>query len=349
MAELESPVASESDVSIPAGLTQTWPVPRQEVYGPRDGIGARIEYVALRATLGFLAVLPAPLERLCIAWLAHLARAFDRKRSAAARVFLRQALGQDLEPRELERRVLDSWKHILRVAIEGEGFDRNVPSASILDHYRVETTPEFDALVKARRSAIVITGHIGDWEAGSALLPWLGFDPVYVVAKPPRNRPLSIHIQRLREQRGIRCLARRGAMRDAGNVIRAGGTLALLLDQRARSKPVMAPFFGRLARCDRSAGVLIKRLGVPLVFAACYQEPRAYRYHLVFTRVLEPHEFSASTPEEIAAVVNSELERLILVHPEQYFWLHDRYRDAPSVASAPGAASAPGGASAETP
>ena len=129
---------------------------------------------------------------------------------------------------------------------------------------------------------MLVTGHIGDWEAGVGALPWLGVSPVYAIAKPPRNRPLSILVQREREKRGVRLLPRKGAMRDAPKVLRAGGAIGMLLDQRARQRPILAPFFGRPARCDRTAGVLLKRLRAPVLICACYRAEEPLRYRLVF-------------------------------------------------------------------
>ena len=48
-------------------------------------------------------------------------------------------------------------------------------------------------------------------------------------------------------------------------------------------------------------------------------------------RVLWPEELSRLGPEAIASAINREMERQILVAPEQYFWLHDRYRKAPPL------------------
>jgi KDO2-lipid IV(A) lauroyltransferase len=124
----------------------------------------------------------------------------------------------------------------------------------------------------------------------------------------------------------MRLLPRRGAMEFAPAVVRGGGTLAMLLDQRARIKPVLAPFFGRESKCDRSASVLLRRLRAPLVFAACYRTSDPRRYRLVVPRVVQPEEVAGKSAEEVAALVNAELEKLILAAPEQYFWLHDRWR-----------------------
>ena len=46
-------------------------------------------------------------------------------------------------------------------------------------------------------------------------------------------------------------------------------------------------------------------------------------------RVLWPDELAGQSPEAVVTLINGELERMILARPEQYFWLHDRYRKAP--------------------
>jgi KDO2-lipid IV(A) lauroyltransferase len=321
--------APEPHSLLPLGLRRDWPAPRFDVLGTRDGFAARLECWAMLALVGGAARLPLALRRPLVAACARVARAVDPKHSEAARVFLRQALGAKLDPRELERRVLHAYEHLFHVTIEVEAFDRHVPVERIREHYTVEFCERARELLAARRGSILVTPHAGDWEAGSAILPWLGMDPLYVVSKPPKNKPLSVHFQRVRERRGVRLLPRRGAMRYARAVVDSGGVLVLMLDQRSNIKPLMAPFFGRMARCDRSAGVLMKRLRVPVMVGACFRTDRPFSYRPCIPTVIEPGELSGHTPEEIATRLNREMEQLILRHPEQYFWLHDRYRDAP--------------------
>ena len=96
----------------------------------------------------------------------------------------------------------------------------------------------------------------------------------------------------------------------------------------------LRPFFGRPAGCDRSAGVLIRRVGAPLVFYGCYGIPgvdplKSWRFELRFTRVIFPEDLAGLGPVEIATRVNQELERLLLHRPQQVFWLHDRFKGAP--------------------
>ncbi len=307
-------------------------MPRQDASGPRGGVAAWLEYAAGRGALGMLSRLPEGARETLIEGLARLARRVDRSHSDAAREYLRTAFGPSLTGDALEARVLQAWRHFLRITIESSGFARHVDFANLGAHLDgVDIHPDAEKLRAAHRGAIFVTAHIGDWEAGSAALAYLGFDPFYAVVKPPKNRPLSQHLQDLREARGLRSLPRRGAMQHAAHVLRGGGYLGMVLDQRARVRPVLAPFFGRLARCDRSAGVLMKRLRTPVLVGACYRTgPWRWRVHI--PTVIHPEELASADPDAIVARLNREFEARILDVPDQYFWLHDRYRDTKSGA-----------------
>ena len=77
--------------------------------------------------------------------------------------------------------------------------------------------------------------------------------------------------------------------------------------------------------------VLVRRLKRPVVFGACYRTARPFHYRAVIDAVLTPEELSKSSPEAIATAINREMERQIRAAPEQYFWLHDRYRKGPAA------------------
>jgi KDO2-lipid IV(A) lauroyltransferase len=316
---------------LPAGLSGAWPVPRTPCLGTRTGLMAELELLAYRGATGTLARLPRGAQRAFVEGMARLARRFEKRHTIAARAYLRQAFGATIDERELEERVLQAWRHLFGVTIANAAHPLHVPLASIREHYDVRMTDDVRTVLARPKGCVLVTCHVGNWESGAAILPWLGFDPLYAIAKPPRNRPFSVFAQRQREARGMRVLPRRGAMQHAAAIVEAGGTLVMLLDQRARTKPVFAPLFGRLARCDRSAGVLLRRLACPIVFAASYLTSRPYHYEVVFPAVLWPEDVAGQSPEEIARRVNVEIEGMVRAHPEQFLWLHDRYRGAPDA------------------
>ena len=322
--------------ALPPGVDGQWPVaPAEEVHGTDHSKLARVLYWLARATLALLARAPDGLLGPMLGVFARLARRFDHRHTRAARQFLAQAYPADSHGAR-EERVLVAYRHFLDVVVTSARLAARPPGSLWIPDVEVvvdrEVTPpgDLEAYFAATGGRIAVTAHLGDWELGSAVLPWVGLGPVYAIGKPPRNQFLSRHMLRTREARGIRVLARRGAMAEAPAVIASGGTLALLLDQRARMKPVLAPFFGRPARCDRSAGVLVKRLKAPVLLAYCLRIPGPERrYRLECGPVFWPEQVSRWNPEEFAARINAAFERKIRQYPEQYFWLHDRYRDTP--------------------
>lgn len=305
-------------------------VPSQAVVGKRGGWLAWLEFKLVRVLLWTCARLPRALRQVLVGLLARVATRLDRNHSRAAEQYITQALGPR-SPQELRRAVRQAWRHLLELTLDAERFERELPAERYAAQTKVEMCPQAQAIARSGRPCVILSAHVGDWENGVALLPHLGFSPLYAISKPPKNRYLAQHAQALRQSRGIRLLPRRGAMEFVPAVLKGGGSVAMMLDQRARVKPVWAPFFGRLASCDRSAGVLLRRLKAPLVIAAVYREPKAWHYRAVFPVVIEPEELQGASGEEVATRINQELERLILACPQQYFWLHDRYRGAPSA------------------
>ena len=324
----------------PVPPPSAWPVAPVASAGERTGTLAALESFAARALLGCWSRLPGALDRGLRQALAVLLERLDRRHSSAGERFIEQALRfwgrPPLGPAERRAQVRAAYRHFLAVIVESERFAREVPWQRTFEHVELCATPCARELLLARRPALVLSCHVGNWELGSLFGARLGLSPMYAIAKPVKNRYLSEAIAAAREKRGIRILYRRGAMAEVPAVIAAGGSVAMLLDQRANVKPVLAPFFGRTARCDRSAGVLIRRVARPLLFGACYRLPGpSLRFRLELGPVLEPGALRDLSAEALAARINAEFERMIAAQPEQYFWLHDRYRDAPPDGSAP--------------
>jgi KDO2-lipid IV(A) lauroyltransferase len=315
-----------------------WPVPWESVEGVRNGPLAWAEYGAVRALLALGSRLPAGGREALAAGFARLARAVDRRHSDAARRFVAQALGGALDGARREALVLAAWRHLALLTLEDARFNEIVVGPRLAEHFEVEMCDGVRELLACGGGGLAIVPHVGYWEGLPAIGAALGFRPAYVVSRPPRNRPLSRFAQATRERRGYRLIHRRGAIESLTRIVAAGGYVGLMLDQRARGKTLVAPFFGRPALCERSVPVLVRRLKKPLFFAACYRTERPFHYRAVFPRVLWPDEIAHAPPEAIAAEINREIERMILARPEQYFWLHDRFRGAPET----GAAAAPG-------
>ncbi|MDP6539098.1 MAG: lysophospholipid acyltransferase family protein [Planctomycetota bacterium] len=287
------------------------------------------EYLAVRAILGGAALLPDRVRAALVEALARAGRRLDGERSRIAREFQAQALGPAPSGAVERERVLDAWRHFFRLSLNTAAFERRVGVDTIADHLTVTPCEGLDAALAGGRGGILITPHVGDWEAACAAYPSVGLRPFHAISRPPRNRPLSAHLLALRERRGVGIVPRREGIARVATLLSQGAWVGMMLDQRPGGRSVTAPFFGRPATCERTPAVLARRVGVPLLFSACYQTERPFHYELVFSRLVSPEELAGLSAEQVCALVNAEMEALILARPEQYLWLHDRYRGAP--------------------
>jgi KDO2-lipid IV(A) lauroyltransferase len=302
------------------------------VLGDRDTARAKAEYWLYRGAATIAARLPKLARHGVAIGLAHALRRFEHRHTDAARRFLAQGMGHLSAP-DQDALVLSAWRHLIEVAFEDAAFNRRVLGSAIHQHFETTMSPDVRRILDSKCGGFFVVPHVGMWEAMPALGVALGFQPAYVVSSPPRNRPLSAYAQLVREARGYRLIPRRGAVQDLARIVRAGGWVGLMLDQRVRSRrrSVVAPFFGRPALCERGIPILIRRLSCPVVFGACYRTDRPFFYRAVIDRVLEPEAFAAADDVAVTTAVNREIERLIRLAPDQYLWLHDRFLGAPEA------------------
>ena len=113
-------------------------------------------------------------------------------------------------------------------------------------------------------------------------------------------------------------------------ISKQAGTVALATDQRARVSPVLAPFFGRAANSEQSPVLLARRTRVPIIVLHCLWRADAAGFVFRAQRVFRPEELAEVSIEEATAQINAEFERAIRAAPDQYLWIHDRFRDAPA-------------------
>jgi len=175
--------------------------------------------------------------------------------------------------------------------------------------------------------AVVITGHFGNWEVLGARLVAEGFD-LAVVARDASDAGVASLINQSRERLGMKVIGKRD-MRAMHAHLRAGGLLGILPDQHSRKGSILLDFLGRPAWVVRSPALMALRTGAPLVPGFCLRGPRdALRVVIlpeIDTQGLGDRD---EATVELTRRINGALEEQIRAHPEQWLWLHDRWKPA---------------------
>ena len=179
-------------------------------------------------------------------------------------------------------------------------------------------------------ATIFITGHCGNWELLGYALAVIGY-PLYALARPLDNPQLNRWVLGIREARGMRIITKWGATPFLQNVLRSGGRVAFIADQNAGSQGLFVPFFGRLASSYKSIGLLAMRYEVPIVCGFAPRLSGRFEYELTTTDIIRPEDW-ADRPDPlfyITARYNRAMELMICRAPEQYLWVHRRWKSRP--------------------
>lgn len=180
---------------------------------------------------------------------------------------------------------------------------------------------------RSGRGVLFLTAHLGNWEYSAVGMAAAGV-PASVVARPLDNPLLDAWLTAYRTSNGNAIIDKHDAARGMLRALRSGGVLGVLADQHvAPPDGIPVPFFGRPASTTSALARIVDRTEALVLPAAAIRIAPA-RYRLVLEPVLDVRTLSAAE-RDVAALTarfNAILERLIRQHPEQWLWLHNRWR-----------------------
>lgn len=250
---------------------------------------------------------------------------------------LRLAYGPRMSQRQRERVALASMQHVTMMAVEMLFTPRLINEWTWPRYIRLgeNMRPGLEALL-SRRGAIVLTGHYGNWELLGFAMTALGF-PMVAVMRPLDNPYLNDHVMGVRSRRGLQLLYKKGATQSAGDVLAAGGTLAFIADQNAGHKGQFVEFFGRKASTYKSIALLAIEYQVPILVAYARRLNDRYEYEIGCNRIIRPEEWAGRDDEVhwITQEYTRAIEEFVRQAPEQYLWIHRRWKSRPKEEQRP--------------
>lgn len=194
----------------------------------------------------------------------------------------------------------------------------------------IEGIDHLERGVAAGRGVIVVTGHIGNWELLAATMAHHGYR-LNVVARRMNDEHFDSMISIFRSGAGVHTIRRenRTAMRDIVRGLRAGGVLALLVDQDTRGRGIFVPFFGRPARTSPGAATIALRTRAPVLAAFIERRPPGHNIRFQPLYEFDTEEGRRPTLEELTASFTEAIELQIRRRPTEWVWWHRRWRHQP--------------------
>lgn len=241
------------------------------------------------------------------------------------------------EPDWIEQTRRGMWVHLFRLVAEMIQFERKLTLENCRD---VVVFRNRVASVKAMcsgRTVLVLGGHFGNWEASMMTFGIFRY-PMGVIARDLDNPLLHRWFEQTRQKTGHRLYAKNGGFDGMTELLQQGGSLALLCDQDAGPRGVFVDFFGKPASTFKSLSLLaleydaIIVCGYGIRLEDDFQNSRWTRFEIGCEDVIDSRDADPADPiGDLTRRYTAALESSVRRAPEQYFWVHRRWKTAPGT------------------
>jgi KDO2-lipid IV(A) lauroyltransferase len=244
---------------------------------------------------------------------------------------LRRVFGAAAPAAEIERLAQAHYAHLWRLFGEFLRF-RWLSAARRAASVQVQNVETLASALDRGKGVLILTGHFGNFEVAS--IAGLGNFPemhgrIHFVRRAIKPRWLDALVTRRFRRAGFGVMAKRGSLDAILERLAAGDMVVFPFDQHAGPPDgIESEFFGHRAWTFKSLAIIALATGAPVLPAASWREPDG-SHVLRFDDPVPPVE-NDNVSEEIrlnTRAYNAVLERLILRHPEQWFWVHRRWKN----------------------
>lgn len=217
------------------------------------------------------------------------------------------------------------WMNLARVVAMMAQFPR-IGKHNVREFIRYEGLENYERAKAQGRGVLVATAHLGNWEF-SAFAHALITEPMAVVVRPLDNPLLDELVTRYRTMSGNRVIGRgQDFLRPLVETLRGNGAVGILVDQNVTAdRGVFVDFFGRKACVDSGFARLAHRTGAVVLpgYALWSESERRYVLHF------EPEIAMTGDAQTDTQAVHARLEAAIRRAPEQWLWIHRRWKTRP--------------------
>ncbi len=184
----------------------------------------------------------------------------------------------------------------------------------------------------AERPVIAALAHFGSWEL-LASLKWENKDrPLLTVVRQHKNPAMNTLIHELRGARGMTSLDHRNVSVSVLDLLRQGGVAAFLVDHNCRRRDaVFLPFLGKIAAVNKGPALLAVRAKA-IVYPLYLERHEDQTYSMIMGQGLDTAELDGSLSDRVSAVAEfytKAVEEQVRRKPEQWFWMHRRWKTRP--------------------
>ncbi len=287
------------------------------------------EYLAFQFVLSLVQIMPIEMcANVCrgVAWLVSDVLGFRRKIIEANLRGVYPDLSDD-RCREMSRSM---WYHLCLMGCEIAHAPRKIHDSNWRRYVFIKDKVQMTRYLIDYRPLVAVSGHFGNFEMGGYVTGLLGM-PSYTVARTMDNPYLDKFINEFRGFNGQFILPKDGSATAIQEVLDSGGILTLLGDQHAGTKGCWIDFLGRPAACHKAVALFTLSGNAPMMVSYCMHTDRPMHFEIGCTGVADPLEMDESLKDvkKLTQWYNDRLADAIAKDPDQFWWVHRRWKEKP--------------------
>lgn len=222
------------------------------------------------------------------------------------------------------------WHHLLLMACEIAQAPRKIHRTNWRQHFRVRGAREMVGHMLEERPTILVTGHFGNFELAGFITGVFGL-PTSTIVRPLDNPFVHQFFEEFRSLNGQYMIDKQGSSNEIQELLDRGGILTLLADQYGGPKGCWANFLGQPASCHKALALFTLTSKAPMLVTYNRRMARPLTFEMAHVATADPN----IPGDHLAGVqaltqwYNDHLAIPILQWPEQYWWVHRRWRGEP--------------------
>jgi KDO2-lipid IV(A) lauroyltransferase len=235
------------------------------------------------------------------------------------------AFGREKTPGEIHELARRVFRHFGRSLFD-VGWFLNLKERDFKKHIRIEGLSNYQRACAQNRGVLLLMAHIGNWELLPIPAAMVNM-PAAVVYRPLDFEPLNRFFIQTRSRFGARMIDKNDGMRGILKNLRQGRCIAMLMDQRVNwTKSVLADFFGRKVYTHKSVALIALKTGAPVLPFFLIREQDGFAAIFGKAAPLLKTGDQAKDLDINTAHYNHIIEDMVRRYPEQWFWLHERWK-----------------------
>ncbi len=204
--------------------------------------------------------------------------------------------------------------------------------ASFEGRIKFEGLDHFIKAYSRGRGVVIATAHFGHFEVGLAALAVMGY-PIWYILRTVDILELDKFFDDTRRKTGMGIIKKENAAREIIRKLRAGDVVALHIDQHSSGNSMFIPFLGKWAATITTPAVMGMRTGAPVLSMLCFRDDDTDSFTIRISPEIKavPTEDMLADVRQITRRLNEILEKAVREAPEQWFWLHNRWKSEPTA------------------